>query len=831
LKLQILPLFLLLTFISWPCVCEASAANSVDFAKEIRPILNKHCTGCHGGVKRKGGFSLIYRSEVIVKAKSGAIPIVPGKPSKSELMHRILSADAEERMPPERDPLSRKETELLSRWIEQGANYEEHWAYTTLKETTLPKVKQQTWPIDPIDFFVLNKLEEQHQTPEKEASRQTLIRRVYLDLVGLPPTLDELQAFLEDKTPNAYEKMIDRALTHSGYGEHWTSLWLDMARYADTDGYEKDNARLMYPFRDWCIKALNDDKPFDQFSIEQLAGDLLPNATTDQLVATAFHRNTMINTEGGTDNEEFRVAAIIDRLNTTWTVWLGTSFSCVQCHSHPYDPIMHDEFYKSFDFFNQTQDANRERTPALSIYSDSITLQLKEHRAQLQKLKTDKNNFFKEHANQINQLSSDNTLWLNNDHQQIALATNLTKSLHEQKGKSIRDFSARDQQKFKDELYQWLFPNESKILKDSETFLNQHPENVHVMSELSEDKRRITQLFERGNWMAKGKTVSAATPDFLPKMQADLPKNRLGFSKWLFQKDHPLTARVAVNRFWSQFFGTGFVKTTEDLGTQSEYPSHPELLNHLAYRFMHEMNWSLKKLFKAIVMSATYRQDSLQTDSKLNWDSENRYLSHGPRFRLSAEQIRDQALAVSGLLSAKMYGPSVMPPQPDGIWNSIYNGSKWVTSSGEDRYRRAVYTYWKRTAPYPSIESFDASSREVCSSRRIRTNTPLQALVLLNDPVYLEAALQLSDKALKKEPTLESRLNYMSQLALCRLLSEPEITLLKKHYHEELDYFNAHPEQLKLTLQDKQSESPAELAALLTIANEILNLDEFITKN
>ena len=575
-----------------------------------------------------------------------------------------------------------------------------------------------------------------------------------------------MEAFLNDESSDAYEKLVDRLLASPQYGERWTALWMDLGRYADSQGYQKDRARTIWPWREWVIQAFNNDMPFDQFTIEQLAGDLLESPTDDQLMATAFHRNTMSNDEGGTDDEEFRVTAVIDRLSTTFEVWQGTTIGCVQCHSHPYDPFLHKEFYELYAFFNNSADSDKTNDwPTKKFYS-------------------------------LKQKEEIETL-----HQQI-------KVLSQQKNDSAQQ----------------------KIAAYEQQITEMRPLKIPIMEELPADSSRTTRIFERGNWLVHGEEVKPDVPNVLPEMTENFPKNRLGLAQWLVHSDNPLTSRVIVNRFWEQLFGQGIVRTLEDFGTQGDKPTHPELLDWLAVQFQTEYGWSTKRLLKEIVMSATYQQTSEVSPKLQEIDANNQWLARGPRVRLTAEQVRDQALAVSGLLSKKMYGPSVMPPQPEGTWQVIRNVLRWRPSQGEDRFRRAIYTFWRRSSPYPSMITFDSPSREFCISRRIRTNTPLQALVTLNDSVFVEASQALAQRMWKKgEKQANTALAAGYELTLSRQPSDEKLKLLSNYYHETLSHYKEHPEDIEALLTIVEEPS-AELAAMTMAANVILNLDEVVMK-
>ncbi len=780
--------------------CSPIEQREVDFNAEVKPILNKNCLACHGGVRKNGGVSFLFEEEAMQAVKSGNRAIVPGKPEISEMIARITSDDPEERMPADKPPLSPIEIDVLRKWIAQGAKWETHWAYVEPVKTGLPvqskasahvvrdapldsrlrgndanivESGEEQWSRNEIDFFVLRKMRERGLAPSPEAGKETLIRRASLDLIGLPPTLEDADAFLMDDSPQAFEKVVDRLLASPHFGEHWASMWLDLARYGDSQGYQKDPYRSIWRYRDWVIQAFNDDMPFDQFTIEQLAGDLLPNATENQILATAFHRNTMTNDEGGTDDEEFRTAAVIDRVNTTWEVWQGTTMSCVQCHSHPYDPFRHEEYFQSFAFFNNTADADRSNeAPTLPTFSLA-----------------DQERIF-----------------------QFAAQASPEFKISES---GVVDFESLQT------ILQNVEPGDSLALIE--------PVRTPIMQELPDSLRRKTHIFERGNWLVHGQEVEPGTPEVLPAFSDDASKDRLALARWLVSPENPLTARVTVNRFWAQIFGCGLVSTLEDFGTQGAAPSHPQLLDWLAVEFTDKHKWSIKKLLKEIVMSATYRQVSHTTAAHVEIDPENIWLARFPRVRLSAEQVRDQALAVSGLLSKKMYGRSVMPPQPDGVWNVIRHVLKWRESRGEDRYRRGLYTFTRKSSPYPSFLTFDSPSREFCVSRRIRTNTPLQALVTLNDPVYFEAAQALARRMANISSDLDEQLRFGYRLAL---ISEPDPHIpgeLRQAYEKSFSYYQGSPEAASQVVGAK-NENSARLAALVIAANVILNLDAFLVK-
>jgi len=656
-----------------------AVAQTPEFQRDIRPLLGKKCVACHGPDEhgRQAGLRL-DTFEGATKTKV----IVPGDSAKSRLVARVTHASRP--MPPTGPRLTDGEVDLLRKWIDAGAPYTKHWAYEKPRRTAFPPTANA------IDHFVQAKLGEAKLTAAKEADRATLARRVALDLTGIPPEAAVLAAYLKS---GSYEAYVDALLASPQFGERWAKVWLDLARYADTQGYEKDNKRTIWPYRDWVIRAFNDNMPFDEFTKLQLAADLMPDPSVDDLIATGFHRNTMTNTEGGTDDEEFRDTAIRDRVATTGQVWMGQTWGCAQCHTHKYDPLSHKEFYQIYAFFNQTAD---------------------------------------------------------DDH-----------------------------------------PSDRPVLKLTSTA------STLVLKELPDDKQRKTRIYERGNFLTPGEEVSAAVPAAFHPLPAKAKKNRLGFAEWLVSAENPLTARVTVNRFWSRLFGRGLVEPEEDFGTQGSVPSHPELLDELALDF--QSNWDVKKLLKRMAMSATYKQSSEVSPELLKVDPANRYYARGARFRLDAEAVRDQALASAGLLSKKQFGPPVMPWQPDGVWLVVYNGDQWVTSKGEDRYRRALYTFMRRSSAYPSMMNFDAPTGETCTIRRIRTNTPLQALTSMNDPAFMEAAQRLAERARQESPADPAK--RLMELVLLRAPSKAEAARLATLHRQTEAELRTNPENIDKLLR------------------------------
>jgi mono/diheme cytochrome c family protein len=763
-KLLSLGLFTLNYFAFSPVAKAADNADTVSFNNDIRAILSNNCFKCHGPDLRKGKLDLQTLESASQEAESGEKAIVPGKHSASELIRRLLLPASDDAHMPPKGQLTEKQISLLKKWIDQGAKYEEHWSFVP------PKKNGQS-----IDELVQVSLKKQSLTSAPEANRETLIRRLSLDITGLPPSPKEVAEFLQDQSPNAYEKLVDRLLTSQHYGENMARMWLDLARYADTNGYEKDERRTIWPYRDWVIQSFNKDMPYDQFTREQFAGDLLPNSTNDQKIATGFHRNTMVNTEGGTDEEEFRVAAIVDRVNTTMEVWMGLTFACAQCHTHKYDPFTQKEYYQIFAFFNSTQDAGRSMPPALQLPTP-------EQKAQL--------NSWKKQKETVNK-----TLLLS----PLAVYAELEKI-----GKAESRYTVKS----------------TLILKAT-------------------DKPRKTNVMIRGEFKNLGDEVKPAFPARVSQAK-DAGSSRLDLANWLVSERNPLAGRVLANRIWAKFYGRGIVETLEDFGIQGEPPSNQPLLDWLAVE-LSEKRWSIKSLIKTIVMSQTYRQSSETTPEKQEKDPFNRYFSRGPRLRMDGEMIRDQALAISGLLSRNIGGPSVMPYQPDGVWANPYSGDKWATSKNGDQYRRGLYTFWRRTAPYAMFMAFDAPSREVACSRRPRTNTPLQALAILNDQSFIECANGLAKRMLKEGGnSIPEQIDFAYLTALSRKPSASEREMLVKLLEQNrLRYafrFSAAKKlanigNLNAGNAKSESEYPAfEVAARTVIANVLLNLDEVVTK-
>ena len=777
------------------------------FTRDIKRLLSDRCIRCHGpdAEARHGGGEHGLRLDIFEGATEdlgGYAAIVSGDAQKSELVIRISEEDADLVMPPPEagEPLSADEVALLRRWIDDGARYEPHWSYTPIRRPMIPEVSDPFWPRNQIDRFILAKLEINGLVPSHEANRMTLARRLAIDLTGLPVSPEQVDEFVADTSTDAVEQFIDTLFSHRGYGEHMARSWLDLARYADSAGYADDPPRTIWPYRDWVIRAFDNNMPFDEFTIAQLAGDLLPGATVQDAIATAFHRNTLTNNEGGTIDEEFRSVAVVDRVNTTMSTWMGTTIACAQCHDHKYDPLSQQEFFGLYAIFNNTADADRkDESPYVSIPYELV------------------------------------------DAKRRPLERELAAIV--QAVPEMKKITPKKQVQPRGE------PPELRLLRKHVNTLRRRiaavkAVTVPVMEELQDDKRRITKLQYRGNWQDLGPIVEEHVPAvFRQQEHADGERvGRLKLAEWLVDRDNPLTARVLINRLWEQIFGIGIVSTSEEFGSQGELPSHPELLDWLACEFI-DSGWDIQAIQRLIVTSATYRQSSKPTPELLEYDPENRLLACGPRVRLSAEVIRDQALAAAGLLSSKKGGPSVRPPQPDlGLKAAFGAGIDWKTSIGEDRYRRAIYTTWRRSNPYPSMATFDAPNREVCTIRRPRTNTPLQALVTLNDPVFVEAAQALARRIIREsEANAEAQATQGFRLVLTREPRPSEVERLVELYEETCTEYIAQPsaaiamatkplgplpEEILKHFDGNTSEAHIHLAAWTVVGNVLLNLDE-----
>jgi len=709
-----------------------SEKQGVDFRRDVLPILSENCFACHGfdAETREADLRLDTRDGAINETDSGAFAIVPGKPAESELLARVAEEDSDLRMPPpetERQ-LTKAQQETLRLWIEQGAVYQKHWAFEPPQASAPPTIENVDHPVD---RFIQTRLEKKQIEPSPRTSDETLIRRIHLDLVGLPPTVEEMDRFLDQAKadrPAAIRKLVDRLLESPHYGERWGRWWLDQARYADSNGYSIDAPRQIWKYRDWVVEALNNDMPFDQFTVQQLAGDLLPDANQSQKVATGFHRNTQINQEGGIDKEQFRIDSVFDRVATTGTVWLGLTVGCAQCHDHKFDPIKQKEYYQLFAFFNNQDE------PSLKVYSDATAVP--ELVTKLKNAEQELDDFIAAHQEKYD-----------------AWETALTEEEIKKLRKSARNALKIEKQKRNAIQTRELFNIEVGKIDDDFQALKQAFEKLHgkvhgVVTTLVMQERkapRKTTVLIKGDFTRPDEDVSPTVPSVLHQFEptSDSP-NRLDLARWIVNKNNPLTARVIVNRVWQVYFGRGLVETENDFGTLGSPPSHPELLDWLALEF--QKTWSLKRLHRLIVSSHTYQQSANRTKTLDEADPNNYLLARQTRLRLEAELIRDVCLTASGLLSRKLGGAPVYPPIPKGVMNRGQVSRKWNASKGEDRYRRGLYTFVFRATPPPSLNVFDAPDGFATCTRRSRSNTPLQALTLLNDGAFMEFAQALAKR-------------------------------------------------------------------------------------
>jgi hypothetical protein len=741
-----------------------SGNDPVSYNFDIRPILSDKCYACHGpdAKKREAGLRLDVAESAYAKLKDGkGVAIFPGKPEQSELYKRITSVDPEYQMPTPESHLgllNENEIGLVKKWIEQGAKYEKHWAFTAPVLPAVPEVSDKDWSKNEIDRFVLQKMEGAGLAPNEEADKSHLLKRAALDLTGLPPTLEMQKKFEADGGDKAYEKIVDELLAQKTYGEKMAVYWLDVARYADSYGYQDDEYRTQWPWRDWLINAFNKNMSYDQFLSWQIAGDMLPNANKEQILATAFFRNHKYTEEGGVIPEEYRIEYNIDKTKTFSTGVLGLTVECAQCHDHKYDPISQEDYYRMFAFFNNSKEKGFE-----------------------------------------------------GDISQTKLAKNPVMTISDEEAKTLLSFINR--------------PDTSRLM-------------VSVLGDL--DTLRPTHILNRGVYDAPGRVVTAsALPAVMKFDTLKLPQNRLGLAKWTTSKSNPLTARVFVNQIWQEFFGRGIVKSTGDFGMQGELPTNPALLDWLAVDFMNH-GWDIKRLVKQIVTSATYRQSAKVTEEKLKADPDNIYLSRGPRYRLPAELVRDMVLSTSGLLNPKIGGPSVKPYQPKGLWEAATSGRGTLRTYQQDRgealYRRGMYTFIKLTVPPPSMIIFDASNRDHCEIKRSKTNTPLQALVMLNDPTVLEASRVLAERLVVKSTDIETNIKTSFQRIVCRQPTDKELKLLTDYYNSELTMFTKDKKHAFKVLNvgeypHEAKTNEVQAAALMRVINALYNMEETITKS
>jgi hypothetical protein len=741
---------------------EGKLPEEISYNFDIRPILSDKCLACHGpdANKREAGLRLDVAESAFqaLKENPKAHALVAGKPEFSQAYLRITTSDTALLMPPPSSnlKLTQHEINLIEKWIKQGAKYEKHWAFVAPKKSSIPKVEQKDWPKNEIDYFVLQKQEEKGVKPNEEADKERLLKRLSLDLNGLPPSLQLMDEFMADNSPKAYEKMVDKLLKSPAYGEKMAIHWLDLARYADSHGYQDDGYRTQWPWRDWVIHAFNKNMHYNDFVTWQMAGDLMPNSTKEQLLATGFNRNHKITEEGGVIPEEYRVMYVTDRNDLFGKGLLGVTLECAHCHDHKYDPFSQKEYYQMFAFFNNVKEVGIE-----SVIGGPETYAKK----------------------------------------------------------PLMEISNED-------------------VKRILTFVNKQDTNrliVSVMGDL--DTTRKTYVLKRGEYDAHGEEVEPGTPKSILPFNSKYPKNRLGLSQWLFDEKNPLTARVYVNILWQEFFGKGIVKTSGDFGMQGELPSHPALLDWLASDFM-EHNWDVKRLVKQMVSSATYRQSAIVTKEKLATDPDNILLARGPRYRINAEFIKDLVLSSSGLLNNTIGGPSVKPYQPEGLWEGATSGrgllSVYNQDHGASLYRRGMYTLIKRTVPPPTMGIFDASNRDLCEVKRLKTNTPLQALVMMNDPAVLEASRVLAAKLLQEKTNSEEKIAKAFRLIVCRKPNAKELGVLTAYYYKQMKTINPETAQKMLTVGEyplTKNVDKKTLAVLMRVVSTIYNLEETITKS
>ena len=831
----------------WVVAC-AAAEPPLDFNRDIRPLLSENCFYCHGQdpAKREADLRLDDRDAAIA-----ARAIVPGEPGASEIIERLHSTDPDVVMPPpdSNRRLSDAQKAMLDRWIREGAAYEPHWAFVPPVRPTPPPVRRVDWPRNDADRFVLAQLEAAGLEPAVEADRTTLLRRLHADLVGIPPTPDEVDAFVADASPDAYERVVDRLLASPHYGERMALAWLDAARYADSNGFQQDGDTWQWIWRDWVVKALNDDMPFDRFSIEQLAGDLLPDATADQKIASGFNRNHLLNGEGGAIPEEQRFNTLFDRIDTTCTTWLAITMACCQCHDHKYDPFTRHDYYALLDAFNRVPETGRPARfsarirvarPVLELPSEADARRLAELEATMKAAE-------KEATPVIDAAYAAWRKGLFADGEP-ADGDGLPRGLTPLLRKPEEERTADEQKQVEQKLRQFFDDCvKATVIKDVpqvkaheaarvayEDFKGDRIPRVMVMSDA---RPRETRLLDRGDYLSpQGDPVAFTTPAALPPLPTDAPRNRLGFARWLFLPDHPLTARVQVNRMWQQFFGVGIVKTVEDLGVQSEYPIHGPLLDWLAVEFR-DRGWSQKALHRLLVTSATYRQASRVTPEHLAKDPENRLHGRAARFRMPSMVLRDVALAAAGLLDTRIGGPPVYPYQPDEIWESLAITKErdftYPASHGADLYRRSLYTFWRRTVSPANM--FDAANRQTCTVRAGRTCTPLHALVTLNDPTWVEAARVLAEASIKAAADRDGRISHAFRRVLGRRPTDGDLAALRLIHEGQLSACRddrAAAEKLLAVGEAPRDPGidPVEHAALAVVCLGILNLDEALTR-
>ncbi len=819
----------------------------LDFNRDIRPILAENCFYCHGqdGNKRQGDLRLDDREQAIA---AGAI--VPNKSQDSSLVSRIHSADPDVQMPPPKSNrrLSPEQKVILERWINEGANYAPHWSFVAPVKPNLPEVKNSSWIRNAIDQFVLAKLEAEGLAPSPEADRATLLKRLYIDLVGLPPSPSEVDSFVGDSDPQAYEKRVEKLLNSEHYGERMALSWLDAARYADSNGFQQDGDTWQWIWRDWVVRALNQNLPFDQFTIWQLAGDLLPDATTDQKIASGFNRNHLLNGEGGAIAEEQRFVVLFDRIDTTATTWLGLTVACAQCHDHKYDPISQKDYYRFLDLFNRVPESGVPEyiSSRIRVASPYLELPTEENKIKFAEFEAKIAEFEKEAAPLLDAayfgwraavLASDKP------NETKGLSESLSKLLAKPEAERSEDEKKLVEPELRKHFEEKVRPSLNDKLPVLGRIIDQrnqmnayradHLPRVMIMSD---SRPRESNVLSRGEYLKPEEKVTFETPGFLPPMLADAPRNRLGFAQWLVSPEHPLTARVQVNRMWQHFFGLGIVKTAEDFGVQSEYPIHLPMLDWLSVNFR-ETGWDMKAMTRLIVNSATYKQSSKVSPELRSLDIQNRLFARSSRFRMPSMILRDWALAASNLLDKRIAGKPVYPYQPDAIWESLAITKErdftYPASTGQDIYRRSLYTFWRRTVGPANM--FDASNRQTCRVRSSLTSTPLHALTTLNDPTWVEAARVLAQNGMHHSANQEDQLRFAFRNILCRPPSDFEMGMLQKAMQKQRELFAADLPGAEAFIatgvasRDKSLDVVSH-AALSAVCLAMINFDESLTR-
>lgn len=831
----------------WTVATVCADEPSVDYASQIKPLLTKNCSGCHGAKQQQVGLRVDFAKGLLDGGDSGPA-IVPGESAKSLLVHAITGTEGASQMPPEGDKLSAVDIALIRRWIDEGAKSPsdetveaaatkktDHWAFQPVRHPDVPTVRNQRTAKNGIDHFILERLDREQLDPSNEAEATTLVRRVHFDLLGLPPAVETVHEFLTDTSPDAYERLVDRLLASPHFGERWARDWLDAARYADSNGFTRDQPRTIWKYRDWVIDALNANLSFDRFTIEQIAGDLLPNPSLEQLIATGFHRNTLINEEGGTDPEQFRVEAVVDRVNTTGAVFLGLTVGCAQCHDHKYDPVSQREYYQLYAFFNSTVFIPGDQAgPRLDVpTAEQIRAGEPEKKAEIRREIARLEQELKDREPEI---AADLAAWektLTEDDKK-KLPFNVRNAVElplvDRSEVHKRDLNAYFRGlSLAREKYTQL--DAVGRLRESE------PKFPTTMITREAEQPRATYIQVRGDFLRKGALVEAAVPASLLSQDSQGPKgNRLNLAEWLVSRDNPLTSRVIANRYWQRFFGRGLVETENDFGTQGERPTHPELLDWLASEFRGSGNrhsWDIKSLHRMIVSSATYRQSSHERPELSEVDPVNKLLSRQSRIRVDAEMIRDAALASSGLLTEELGGAPVYPPQPEGVFDFTQDKKPWKTSTGRDRYRKAMYTHLWRSSLYPAMAVFDFPEPNVTCTRRNRSNTPLQSLTLANDETFFEFARGFSCRLLELPGMDDSqRLNFAFESAVGREPNSYELARLRGYLQQQRERFSDDQAAAESFAPKPMPSgiSTVEGASWAAVSRVLMNLDEFITR-